>query len=289
MLPALLIGVGLLFLLNTLEIIDWRIWGGLWRLWPLILVAVGLEILVGRRSAAASAIIAVGMLVVMAAALWFWSVQPYTSLSGTTNIDQPLQGAKSAQVTINSGVGDLNVAPLAGSQSLVTGVVNTMNNEVLTQDFHMTGSTAYYTLASKSNWSLPFSDNTFGNHTWNLNLNSTVPTNLSINTGVGNADLNLEKLNLSRLDVAAGAGNTIVKLPAQGVLGANIRAGVGDLIISVPSGAAARIEIVSGLGNKVVPANYEHNGNVYQSPDYSTSKNKVDLHVDAGVGNITVR
>ena len=44
--PVLLIGAGVLLLLNTMNVIDWNVWGNIWRLWPLALVAVGLELLV---------------------------------------------------------------------------------------------------------------------------------------------------------------------------------------------------------------------------------------------------
>src|SRR5438132_4034551 len=52
--PFLLIAAGVIFLLNNLEVLPWSVWNQLWRLWPLILILIGLEILLGRRSPALS-------------------------------------------------------------------------------------------------------------------------------------------------------------------------------------------------------------------------------------------
>ena len=41
--PVILIGLGVVLLLNNLEVLPWSIWGALFRLWPVLLVAVGLE------------------------------------------------------------------------------------------------------------------------------------------------------------------------------------------------------------------------------------------------------
>lgn len=45
---VLLILLGLIFLLNNLDIIPWSIWDNLWRFWPLILILWGLQIMLGR-------------------------------------------------------------------------------------------------------------------------------------------------------------------------------------------------------------------------------------------------
>lgn len=38
-----LIALGVVFLLNTMGLFPWRVWSQLWRLWPLILVLIGLK------------------------------------------------------------------------------------------------------------------------------------------------------------------------------------------------------------------------------------------------------
>ncbi len=40
---GVLIALGVVFLLNTMGLFPWRLWSQVWRLWPLILVVIGLK------------------------------------------------------------------------------------------------------------------------------------------------------------------------------------------------------------------------------------------------------
>ncbi|RPJ70795.1 MAG: hypothetical protein EHM15_11320, partial [Desulfobacteraceae bacterium] len=71
--PILLIGGGLILLLNNLGYLSWDIWGVLWRLWPVLLIAAGLEILIGRRSLLGSAAVALLLLMTLFGAI-FWGM-----------------------------------------------------------------------------------------------------------------------------------------------------------------------------------------------------------------------
>lgn len=52
--PLILIGLGLFFLLSNLGLISWNFWEAVGRLWPIFLIAMGLDLLIGRRSLLAS-------------------------------------------------------------------------------------------------------------------------------------------------------------------------------------------------------------------------------------------
>lgn len=287
--PVLLIGIGVLLLLNTMNVIDWNVWGNIWRLWPLVLVAVGLEMLIGRRSALASAAIAGVLLVGLIAGFWLWASQPLSGqLSGDT-INQTMQGAKQANVSINFGVGTFRLDSLAGSDQLISGQVSHYDNENVTQEFHMTGDTAYYILKTESNWVFPFFNTSSGERSCNVSLSPQVPVDLNVSTGIGESTLNLEQLNLTRLNLSTGAGTTTVTLPARGTFNATINGGVGELNVNVPQGVGLRVTGSAGLGNRTMPSGYIETDKVFQSPGYASSENRIDLNINAGVGSINVR
>ena len=48
--PLILIGLGLVFLLSNLGVLPENVWDYIWRLWPILLIAIGLDIVIGRRS-----------------------------------------------------------------------------------------------------------------------------------------------------------------------------------------------------------------------------------------------
>jgi len=58
----------------------------------------------------------------------------------------------------------------------------------------------------------------------------------------------------------------------------------------VPSGVAARIRASGGLAEiHVDRGRFPRAGGVYQSADYDTAPNRVDIDVEAGVGSVNIR
>jgi hypothetical protein len=51
--PVILIGLGMIFLMDNLGLLDRTVWALLGTVWPLLLVAIGLDLLFGRRSGGA--------------------------------------------------------------------------------------------------------------------------------------------------------------------------------------------------------------------------------------------
>ena len=70
--PVILIGLGIVFLLNNLGILTWSVWDVIFRLWPVLLVAGGLDVLIGRRSAWGALLSLVLTLALVAGALWLY-------------------------------------------------------------------------------------------------------------------------------------------------------------------------------------------------------------------------
>ena len=44
----LLVFLGIVFLLQTLDVLPWGLWGTLWRFWPVLIIIIGLGILLRR-------------------------------------------------------------------------------------------------------------------------------------------------------------------------------------------------------------------------------------------------
>lgn len=44
-LPLLVLGVGIVLLLNTLDVVSWAVWEDIARFWPVLLIGVGLSAL----------------------------------------------------------------------------------------------------------------------------------------------------------------------------------------------------------------------------------------------------
>ncbi len=286
--PIILIGIGVIFLLNNLGVTSVNLWELVIRLWPILLIGWGLDILIGRRSLALSLGVLGVTLALVAGGVWWVATragigEPVTG----EQIRQALQGATQADVEIEFGAGGLRLGPLASGANLIEGTIALDSGERAEQDFLVEGGTAVYRLRTSRVSIFPFSNR--GDIEWDLRLNEDVPTDLDVSTGVGESDLNLERMNLTDLRVSTGVGRTTVRLPARGEFSVKIDGGVGEVIVWLPKGLEARIHVDTGLGNFNAPSGFAQEGDDYVSPGYDEADNRVDIDIDAGIGNIEVR
>jgi hypothetical protein len=80
-------------------------------------------------------------------------------------------------------------------------------------------------------------------------------------------------------------------LPARaGRTRAEVKGGLASVNMIVPQGVAARIQLQTGLtGNNIDTNRFPLVGGVYQSSDYDSAVNKVDIFVEGGMGSFDVR
>lgn len=227
--PFLLITAGVIFLLNNLDVLPWSIWSQLWKLWPLILILLGLEILLGRRSPALSLILIV---VVLVAGVGFVYASggfrdPGNLMQTPLNVQLP-GGVSKVDVSIEMGVGRLNLdGDDVGSTQLATGTLGYFENQSKpVQTVDTSGDTAQLLLKQSDHDShfFPFGSRT-GSLTWDLHLNPDIPLKLKVETGAGEGNLDLEKLRVTNLELNSGVGKLTVTVPASGSTTGTIRVG----------------------------------------------------------------
>lgn len=287
--PLLLIGAGVLFLLNNLGIVDSAVWGSLWRLWPLALVAVGLDMFFGRRRPWLSTLIVLVVLGASVALLFFGGFASGRDLR-TYNLSVPLSGAKSANIEIDFGIGQLNVDSTASSEDLATGDLQYYSNSGTPNvSLDRNVDRADLTISANDGFHFGF----FGSAQpprWNIYLNPTVSTSLKADLGTGNTNLELSNTKLTGLSVNGGTGNATITFPQPtGQTSVTIDGGVGNLTLHIPEGTEARITVDSGIGNVNVDDRFtKQPEDTYASGGYSAATNKLDISVAAGIGNITI-
>lgn len=293
--PTLLIAAGIFFLLSNLGVISWSFWDAAWRLWPIVLIAIGLDLLIGRRSIWSSLLVLLVTIGFLAAG-FFWLVTSDGLGGGSVSdsISQSLSGAESAEVEINFGVGRVTMEALpAGSEELIAGTIERPEEIRVEQSFDVSDDVAHYRLQTKGSvrsvQSIPFFGPQDDNWRWDMQLNRDVPLRLTLDTGVGETTLDLRQLMVETINVDTGVGQTTVILPGHGEIEARVSGGVGELIIELPEGVPARIESDTGLGSTDIADVFERNGDVYESPGYDDALDRINLSLSAGIGQVTVR
>ncbi len=295
--PLILIGLGAIFLLNNLGMVNWDVWQIILRLWPLLLIAIGLDILIGRRSPLGAVVVLVIVILMLVGGVWLVSSQVTTGgqVLNSEDVNQTLQGATAAEVQIAPGVASLRVSNTQTMNRadlrpdlLIIGSVSTSRNERVTRDFQVTGNTAHFVLRTQGVPFFPFIGPS-PNPAWNLNLTPTVPLGLQVSAGVGEAQIDLTGLNITSLDLSTGVGRTVVTMPAHGKFQAHISGGIGEVTVRIPSGVAARVHLSAGLGSSDISGVYQRQGDFYVSPGFEAAPDRVDLQVSGGIGKVTVQ
>lgn len=288
-LAILLIIVGVLILLGNFGWLGWDTLVQLAYLWPVLLIAIGVDLLTRRRYQLAvwgGAIVVGALLFAYDAGSPGGGVIWGTTAGELHSVAHTLSGARAAEVNISTTVGVLRLSGMTSSGELVRGTVRTGRGETLTDDLSHRGDVAVLSLTSDQR-RVPAIGNR-ERRAWDLQLTDGVPIDLAINTGVGQANLELQRLHLSSLQMEAGVGEVNATLPASGNYQASFKAGVGAMHITIPSGMAARVTVQSGLGAVHVNGVFDRSGDTYVTPDFATASNRVDLHVSGGLGEITV-
>ena len=280
--PVFLIGLGAVFLLNNFGSLPWNAWELVLRLWPILIIAIGLDIVIGRRSAWGSLLALVLMIAIVAGALLLIG-------TGNPGEDQSFKWLPEISVTrINASfspaVGSLRVQDLAGGNSMAEGVLHTQRGEDAKTKMLSNG-----TFSIESKGVMFFSQvGKSPRWKWDISFTPILPIDMKVNMGVGEVELNLNRLRIDELDVNMGVGKITVYLPAKAMQG-KIDCAVGETVIVVPQGAEIQIKVSAGITTVDTPSNIAHSGDYYTSAGYNSSgATRIQLDVSQAIGHLKI-
>jgi hypothetical protein len=236
----------------------------------------------------------------------------------TESLSEPLNGTKTAAVTIDAGIGHLTIDKLNGSASaLANGTLQYLEKQGRpTQTLNASNGQAALTLkggeARLSWFRFPW-EACAGAYEWQIHLNPTVASDITAHSDGGNVTLNLATMNVTRVMADTGGGNMDLVLPdaaanlsmtaktgagnvnveaGRGMTGHNTvtaESGAGDVSVYVPSDVAVKVHATSGLGKVIVDSRFSKiDANTYQSPDYDGATDTIEITINSGMGNVRV-
>ena len=317
--PTILISLGGAYFAKNLGILDWTSWLSILNLWPIFIIAIGLEIFIGRKNVWLSALGVGATVTLLAVGLWYSGgiigdservpARAYSVV--TEEIEQTIGKAKSAQVRIDSSIGELIIDSTSTEDMLIEGIISSTEQETVYQDYEVDGYEIEYYLGSdwESRNINSLSDFDEQSLSWDLSLTEEIPLDLNISLGVGESDLDLSDLQITDLDLSLGVGQTTVELPGgqydayveggvgqtqitlpdEGKIELNVEGGIGEMIIYIPDDTAVKIYVDRGLASLSVPSGYTQNEDIYTTPNYDERDDYIELYLELGIGNIAIR
>jgi hypothetical protein len=305
-----LIGLGLVFLIRELGSYSWN------EAWPLFIILVGVASFVSRAvrggfslltapwaftGPIAWTIIGVVLLLsttgnlgegpielidtwwpwlLVALGVWYLVGAIIPANTGLTEtLSLPLEGASEAGVRLRFGAGRLTTQT-ATPGNLVDG---TFQGGVKVRRI----GPGRIELEQDTTHGWPWLDRDF---VWTAGLTGEVPLDIRIDAGASRNVFDLRDLRVRSLELHTGASDTRVILPrAAGATSVRAETGAASLTIEVPSGVAARIRTRVVLGStQVDQSRFAPVSGGFESPDYATAANRVDIDVQGGVGSLRV-
>lgn len=315
--PVVLIGVGVLWLLTNLGYLTAVRMVEIWRLWPVLLILAGVDILFARRMPLIGALIGVVVVVLIGYGLLAGVPLPTGAQAGviTDHLVTPVGQAQKASVTLDFWSDPVSIYSLSDSSDLIaanvthTGAVNFSSTGNTTKDVSLSHSDSFTSFIT---WGITPETRA------DVGLTPMIPLDLRISAASGSSTMDLSGLNLSSLVIDSGSGSVNLTLPKSGIAGATrihtasgsaeivipanapvnlaTDSGSGSLHIQVPAGAALRIDAVAdGSGSLSLPSGMlqtrRGNGDTgtWETSNFQTAPNKITITLQGvGSGSISI-
>ena len=286
--PSILVLVGVLFLLSNLGVIDGIPWAELVRYWPVLLILLGIDTLLQRRSAAAAVASLLTALVLIAtgmAAVYLFA--PDAWITDEQSLLLSREGAASAEILLSCRDCAIDLRAVtddASTDVLVQGGLTMARNTRLVETVRRASDRVIVHLESESRWPFVLSARR-GSLPWTLKLTDRLPVSLSVRTD-GDVDLDLRALDVHWVELAAGDG--VCTLIPSDRTDASIDLAGADIDLLIPAGVGIRI-LGSAEFDLVVPEDYVSVDGAVQSPNFEEAAVQSLVTLRLGTERVEVR
>lgn len=294
-------------------------WHEISRLWPLLLIYLGLIALLGKSNGSAT-VITIILLCIAIPTVLVRSCQERVSTAFNKNgihidmdddednddndnnddnndgdrsfkgssqkLNSPMSAdIKSASFNFSGGAAEFEIS--GTSQDLIEADANlTFGNISLKKTGDSTNPTIDFALRGKKN-NLNFGKD--NDNKINLKLNPSVLWDMKFEFGAGKADFDLSEYKVKNLSIKTGLTETDVKLGDKvDNLAVKIESGLTDIEFQVPESIGCRIDIDGGLNEKDFDGFIQKNGH-WETPNFDKSTKKITLNFKGGLQSLKVR
>lgn len=277
--------------------------GEAWRLWPLVLVGLGLGLVLSRTPASFVGGIVVAVFLGLVIGSLF-AVGPRLgcgdggSGAGTVPRSGTFDGSASVELTLQCGTTSVTTSPDAswhvaasntdGSQAQVNS-----NSGWLSVGPDQSG---WWPDRNEENWQVSLPAQTpislsasidAGDAHFSLPGAKLKTATFSINAG--SAHIDLTGGSLESLSVSTNAGSTSLTLDGQSDLTGSVSTNLGELRLCAPAGLGLELRSSDSLaGNNFGSAGLVHVGDSWQTAGYDTSVHKADLTASTSLGSLVI-
>lgn len=296
----ILIFLGSVILLDNLNIVEFY-WSSVWRFWPVIFILIGMNMIVSRmqNKKLAPAIVA-SITLALLGIIGYQGLQPKESgwVFITDGIKKPklsynkayfiesYQGSKNVQLNIGGAAGNFDLRDTTSSL-FEAEVSQTIGNYTLKKTKKDSLDVLNFKMRDgQSKLNL----NDLDDNQTAISLNQAPIWDINLMMGAGSIDFDLTPYKVRSLKFEGGAASLDAKIgDRQELTDVSVEAGAASIKIEVPKESGCRIELddVAISSNNFSEFIKKADGS-YETSNYSTSKNKVNIIFKGAVSSFKV-
>lgn len=309
----LLLFIGGVLLLDNFGVIEFY-WRNVWRFWPVFLIVIGVNMLFNRNNSQLGNILSIGILAITLTALFFigqeqpskrlwwekrhfnWKSDDFedvyedTVVLGKSNFTQPLEVGDASRKTVLEISGGANVYKLNSETAslLDADVRETRKGMNFMLSKSVIDSVNHLNFKMKGNSkNIYFGEN--GNSV-DFRLNSQPVWDMKVFMGAGQVDFDLSLFKVEKFEFDGGAADIDVKFgDKQAETHVKMKVGMADINIQVPKDSGCRVKTKTGFSSKDFDGFTKLEDGTYETPNYSTSKNKIYIDLDGGFSSFEIK
>ena len=279
---------GLALLLSNFNRISWTAWEVLLSLWPVFLVALGVDLVIGRKTIWHQLVAGLVILLVMGGIAIFFDSGPRRTTSDVEKVEQNREGATQGVVHLEPLVGYLKVYAQGSQELLVQCNLQLWGGEKIHRSYEIINDTGTFTLAS-SGITFIYEPGINNRANWEIGVSSRIPISLKVNQAIGEVFMDFTELQTEKFDISLALGRSSIVLPSDRSLDGNVEAAMGEILIEVPEGTALAVTGKPAIGNVSAPLNYVRDGNRLISPTFAEGKERIEISIGLAIGQVIIR
>jgi len=300
----ILILIGVLFILQNLNIIDFR-WVSLWRLWPIFLILWGVSILPANKWIKTSLVV-----IVLAGSVYFmlnstveWRNhypnihigRDYDDYDDDEFYDDEGQADQHFNIPYEDSVATASLSFDAAAGSFY---INDTSDDLLAfSKKGRQGTYTYYVKRSDNNANISieregqelFLNNKDGHHEVDISLNKAPEWNMNFDIGAAKVMFDFSHFKVRKLDLDGGAASIKIKLgdnlPTSHV---NIDAGASEIVLKVPQSSGCDLNLTAVFSGKTISGFEKVDNGHYRTSNFEEADNKIYITVDAAVSSYKI-
>lgn len=283
----ILIFLGVFWLLTSFGVITWSFFDVMFRLWPLILVVIGINIIFRTKNYIRY--ITWGIFFITIVLFGFYGQYKYNNyVDFNTNpnfVEESHAETTSGKLKLQLGGGNIRINSI--DDKLIKAKVPDLK---VRKDIKFSNGNTKVDIDIEQKTDFVYL-NKQKTYDFNFSLNDNVLWNIDIDTGAINGTLDFSNLKISKLDVDMGVSNlNLIFGDNQDHTKVDIDGGISNLEITIPEDLGVRVDFDGGIKNtNISKLGWKKTGDYYVSPNYDEATNKLEIDVDTGIGKFDVR